>query len=293
MARQRRREWWGTDRRSPEPIPVSILARMRHAGQRAGAHLRPVAAEHPYAFLLGTRLDLATLERAADEAWRAGVAIHDVLISAGWISEPGYAAALAGRLGVPLIPGNAALEFADTGPVQELGAGLSGGSTAVRATCWPPPPRARCLDATGDRAARPRPIRGACDTRDDQRGGREADLAAPHRVRRARPVQDATGEFGAISHPGLAANGGGALRRSSDRRVLRAAGRDSGGTRHVDRPAVPVRDAAQACGSARSDGDGATARTRRRRGRSACRTGSSRSTRCWCRCSARPRCCPA
>jgi hypothetical protein len=114
---------------------------MRHAGQRAGARLRPIAAEHPYAFLLGSHLDLATLERAADEAWRAGVAIHDVLISAGWISEPDYAAALSGRLGVPLIPEHAALDLADTGPVPELAVGLRGGSMTGRATCWPPPPQ--------------------------------------------------------------------------------------------------------------------------------------------------------
>ena len=99
---------------------------MRHAGQRAGARPRPIAAEHPYAFLVGAHLDLATLERAADEAWRCGVAIHDVLISAGWISEANYAAALAGWPGVPLLRWDAALDLADAGPVPEPAPGLPG-----------------------------------------------------------------------------------------------------------------------------------------------------------------------
>jgi glycosyltransferase XagB len=122
MARQRRREW-STDRGSPEPIPASILARLRHAGQRAGARFPPLP-DHPYAFLVGVAVDRATLERAEDEARRCGAATHDILLAAGWVSEADYAAALAGWLGVPWVSWEGALDLAGVQLAPGMAAGL-------------------------------------------------------------------------------------------------------------------------------------------------------------------------
>jgi len=76
---------------------------MRRAGQQASARPRPSHSEQQYSFLLGSLIDAATLERADAEARRCGVGLHDILLAAGWISEADYAAAVAGRLGVPLV----------------------------------------------------------------------------------------------------------------------------------------------------------------------------------------------
>jgi hypothetical protein len=125
MARQRRRAW-GASRPGPEPIPSSILARLRRAGQRASISpgSQSQAFEHPYAFLVGALIDRATLERAEAEARRCGVAVHDVLLAAGWISESGYAAALAQWLGLPLVAWEGALDLAGTDPAAGVAAGL-------------------------------------------------------------------------------------------------------------------------------------------------------------------------
>ena len=115
MATQRR-ERWSAGHRDPEPIPGSILARIQRAGQRADAQLRPSRPGHEYAFLVGALIDAATLERAESEARHCGVATHDILLAAGWISEADYAAALARRLGVALASWDAEFDFADAEP---------------------------------------------------------------------------------------------------------------------------------------------------------------------------------
>jgi glycosyltransferase XagB len=120
MARQRRRER-SAGHRDPEPNPRSIIARMRHAGQRASPRHRLLPSEHPYAFLVGTRIDLATLERAEAEARRCAVDPHDILLAGGWISEADYAVALADRLGIPPIPQDAVIELAAMAPLQGTG----------------------------------------------------------------------------------------------------------------------------------------------------------------------------
>jgi hypothetical protein len=73
---------------------------------------------------VGVAVDAATLERAEDEARRCGVATHDILLASGWISEADYAAALAGRLGVPLVSWEGALDLAEVGPASGLAAGM-------------------------------------------------------------------------------------------------------------------------------------------------------------------------
>ncbi len=153
----RRRREWGAGHRVPEPIPRSILARMRRAGQRASARPRPSHSEHPYAFLVGALIDSATLERADAEARRCGVAIHDMLLAAGWISEADYAAAVAGWLGVPLVAWEGALDLGDVGPDVRGGGGPAGADRR------PAVPRARR----------------------HRRGARRADARRPWRCERA------------------------------------------------------------------------------------------------------------
>ena len=160
----------------PRPIPdrhTSADAARRTAGCGAAPQS---AAEHTSTPSWSARCSISPpWSGPRHEAARCGVAIHDVLMSAGWISEPDYAAALARRLGVPVVAWNAALESrrcrAGAGNRR---AGCRGGSTAGRATCWPPTdaaPDALPQQVIALRGARPR--RGACAARRDQRGARE------------------------------------------------------------------------------------------------------------------------
>jgi hypothetical protein len=84
--------------------PDSILTRMRGLAQRVRTQPYTAAGDLEYAFLVGSLVDHATLDRAAREAERTGVATHTVLLAAGWVSQADYAAALARVLGVEAAP---------------------------------------------------------------------------------------------------------------------------------------------------------------------------------------------
>ena len=109
-------------------IPARILARMPRAAQPAGAprlqpRHYPPPAPHEYAFLVGPLIDAATLRRAEAEALDCGVAAHEVLLAAGWVSQDGYAAALARKLGLEVIAWDVELDTADAAhrPAAEIG----------------------------------------------------------------------------------------------------------------------------------------------------------------------------
>jgi cellulose synthase/poly-beta-1,6-N-acetylglucosamine synthase-like glycosyltransferase len=115
--------------RSREAIPNRILARMRRAAQQAGApqlqpRLHPPPAPHEYAFLVGPLIDQATLGWAEAEALDCGVATHEVLLAAGWVSQDDYAAALAHKLGVPVVAWDVELDLTDTALGQAPGIGV-------------------------------------------------------------------------------------------------------------------------------------------------------------------------
>ena len=95
---------------------------MRGVAQRVGTRLETAADPHEYAFLIGSLLDHATLEQAEREAALSGVTTHAVLIASGWISQPGYAAALAQAIG---------LEAALWGMVIDGSRAVSEGGAAV------------------------------------------------------------------------------------------------------------------------------------------------------------------
>jgi glycosyltransferase involved in cell wall biosynthesis len=82
---------------------------MRGHGQPAVASpLHPYAPDHEYGFLAAL-IDQTTLEQAAAEASQCGATLHEVLLATGRVSQLAYAAALAGRLGVPLVAWDAHL----------------------------------------------------------------------------------------------------------------------------------------------------------------------------------------
>jgi glycosyltransferase XagB len=82
----------------------SILTRMRGLAQRLRTQPGTAPRTHEYTFLVGRLMDHATLERAEREAERTHVAIHAVLLAAGWVSQADYAAALARVLGIEAAP---------------------------------------------------------------------------------------------------------------------------------------------------------------------------------------------
>ena len=86
-----------------ESIPLNILARMPRAGQLPRAEPSVQFDRTTYAFLVGTLIDQATLEQAEAEAVRCGVAVHEILLAAGHVSQSDYTAALALQLGVPAV----------------------------------------------------------------------------------------------------------------------------------------------------------------------------------------------
>ena len=111
-----------------EAIPAPTLARMPRAAQQAGPpplppRQYPPPAPHEYAFLVGPLIDAGTLWLAEAEALDYGVAIHEVLLAAGWVLQDDYAAALARKLGVPVVAWDAELDLADVayGPAAEIG----------------------------------------------------------------------------------------------------------------------------------------------------------------------------
>jgi hypothetical protein len=81
-----------------------IVTRMRGLAQRVQTQPYTAAGDLEYAFLVGSLVDHATLDKAAREAERTGVATHTVLLAAGWVSQADYAAALARVLGVEAAP---------------------------------------------------------------------------------------------------------------------------------------------------------------------------------------------
>ena len=109
-------------------IPARILARMRGTAQPAGAprHRAPTDSPpnpHEYAFLIGPLIDAVTLRWAEVEALDCGVAAHEVLLAAGWVSQDDYATALARKLGVPVVSWDAELDVGDAehGRAAEIG----------------------------------------------------------------------------------------------------------------------------------------------------------------------------
>ena len=110
------RQGWGLagHGRRREANPRAIVARKPRAAQPARAHeLRPDPVQQEYAFLVGMLIDHATLGRATAEARRCGVATHEALLAAGWLSQADYAAALGRKLGVPVVTWEARLDLAD------------------------------------------------------------------------------------------------------------------------------------------------------------------------------------
>jgi cellulose synthase/poly-beta-1,6-N-acetylglucosamine synthase-like glycosyltransferase len=105
---------------------------MQDAAQTAGAppiHARNALQE--YGFLVGPLVDAATLGAVEAEALACGVAVHQVLLAWSLVSHDDYAAALAYRLGVPLVGWETGLEaiavHQGSGATAELWARRQGG----------------------------------------------------------------------------------------------------------------------------------------------------------------------
>jgi len=103
--------------------PGGILARSRWPAQPAPPP-RSLRIEDQYAFLVGSLVDLATLQDAEAEALDSGVATYEVLLAGGLVSEPDYAAALARRLGVAVASWDVELELIDPARTQGTDLGL-------------------------------------------------------------------------------------------------------------------------------------------------------------------------
>ena len=84
---------------SPPATHHPILSRVDRS-QPPPANDRHASSGEDYTFLCAQCIDFATLERAIDLAHDSGVAVHEVLISLGWVSEAAYVEALAGHLGL-------------------------------------------------------------------------------------------------------------------------------------------------------------------------------------------------
>ena len=91
---------------------------MRRVAQRVRMRPESAARQHEHAFLVGSHIDRATLERAEREAALSGVATHAVLLASGWVSQADYAAALARALGVGVALWDLAIE-ADNSTVDD------------------------------------------------------------------------------------------------------------------------------------------------------------------------------
>ncbi|HJU31480.1 MAG TPA: glycosyltransferase [Hyphomicrobiaceae bacterium] len=97
---------------------------MRRPAQPLRAAMPPVPRSlREYDFLLDVAIDRAALEAAGAEAARCGVAVHEVLLACGRVTQDDYAAILAEALGVPLAGWNDALELDWPGhiPVDGIG----------------------------------------------------------------------------------------------------------------------------------------------------------------------------
>jgi glycosyltransferase XagB len=94
-------------------IPGDSVAPARRVGQPAQARPPPGRPPPPsrYAFLLQAGVSAATLAIAEAEARRCGVATHQVLLSAGFVSQTAYTSALAGQLGVSVADWGARFDF--------------------------------------------------------------------------------------------------------------------------------------------------------------------------------------
>ena len=154
FARAARRPWGTQGRgfagngRRRETIPGRILARMRRAAQQAGrrgcAPGCAARARHEYAFLVGPLIDAATLRRAEAEALDCGVATHEVLLATGLVSHDDYAAALARKLGVPVVAWDIRLDASRvrcTGRRRTLGLPAMAPWAAAAACCRDRAPR--------------------------------------------------------------------------------------------------------------------------------------------------------
>ncbi len=197
---------------------TSADAARRTAGRRPSPAIALRAPE--YAFLVGALIDPATLERAEAEARRCGVATHEVLLAAGWISQDDYAAALARWLGVPLVAWDAELDLADVGPAPGDGErACRRGSTAGLAACWPPPaaaPDALCSQTVSLRSARRACGPGAAariDAALEAHGRQQRIDQAVRGLLRERPASSARPRVD------LAAGGGGRPGRPRHRRL--------------------------------------------------------------------------
>jgi hypothetical protein len=94
--------------RAPWPQSPALVP---PAGTLAPVPVSQQRAELPqYDFLVGSVIDVGTLERAGVEATRYGVATHEALLAMG-LAPAAYASALARRLGVPLVGWEVALDL--------------------------------------------------------------------------------------------------------------------------------------------------------------------------------------
>ena len=84
---------------APHATHHAILSQVDRSQPPLGNDRRASSGED-YTFLCTQCIDFATLERAIDLARDSGVAVHEVLISLGWVSEAAYVDALAWRLGL-------------------------------------------------------------------------------------------------------------------------------------------------------------------------------------------------
>ena len=238
-------------------IPGRILARMPRAAQPAArrARLHAPPAPHEYAFLVGPLIDAATLRRAEAEALDCGVATHEVLLAAGWVSQDDYAAALARKLGVPVVAWDAELDPADAahGRAAEIGlpAWRHGRACRVLAATAATPDGLLghvCRAAGARHRRRPRtPALHRC-------GAGGAPSAGADRSGRPRPPRGPAGELRPDARRDLADAGGRRPGRAHHRRLRRGPRCNLRRADGADRHPIPVRHAAAAGGSAPGGG---------------------------------------
>ena len=107
-----------------------------HSRRRRPASAYPTGTRTNTRFWSAPLVDRATLEQAEAEALDCGVAIHEVLLAAGLVSQLDYAAALARRLGVPVVAWDTDLDLADAAHGPAARSGCRRGSAGGRAACW-------------------------------------------------------------------------------------------------------------------------------------------------------------
>ncbi len=118
--------------------PDDSVAPQRRVGQPAEASAQHRPSDAQYAFLLQAGVSGATLAIAEAEARRCGVATHQVLLAAGFVSQTAYISALAGWLGVPVAGWDAAFHLetpGDADDVKAQGVAAHLGGRSYRVLC--------------------------------------------------------------------------------------------------------------------------------------------------------------